>query len=143
MNLTQGIYDKLRGDATLTSLLASYPEGSPDGPAIFTGWPIPPDATRPYLWTRGEVSATHWDEINTVLGVDVLRDVYAFADNDGSEAAVETIARRVKTLLHRQSLTIPGGKHLMTICVSGPVVADTDDTLTGRIVTFRIVAIEE
>lgn len=142
MDITRAIYSKLTGDATLVGLIANYPAGSPGNPAIFTGWPVPPDATRPYVFSRGEVSTRAFDEINTDLGLDLLRDVFVIADNTGSELAVEAIARQVRTALHRQSLTIPDGRHVMTQCISGPFVAETDASLTGRGLTFRIVAME-
>lgn len=143
MDITQGFYDKLVGDATLLGLIASYaPAGSPTAPAIFTAWPVPPDAARPYVFTRGQVSDVHFDEINTNFGRDVLRDVTVIADNTGSSSDVETIAERIRTLMHRQSMTIPDGDHIMTICIGGPVPAETDDSLTGRRLTFRIVVME-
>jgi len=143
MDLTQGIYDKLTGDATLLGLIATYDAaGSPSAPAIFTAWPVPPDATRPYVYTRGQVADGHFDEINTNLGRDVIRDVTVIADNTGSDDAVETIAERIRTLMHRQAMTIPDGSHIMTICIGGPAPAETDDSLTGRHLSFRIVAME-
>ncbi len=142
MDVTQAIYDKLTGDATLVALLSDYPSGSPSSPGVFTGWPVPPDASRPYIFTRGAVSITSFDLIADDFGQDITRDVTAIADNTGSDAAIETIAERIRTLLHRQSLTIPSGDHVMTQCIQGPVVAETDDTLTGRRLTFRIVAME-
>ena len=141
MDITTGLYNKLKDDGTLVALLASYPSGSPDGGAIFTAWPVPPDAERPYVYTRGDVAVTHFDEIHTNLGLDVIRDIFVVDDNTGSELAVEAIARRIRTLLHRQPLTIPDGSHIMTQCI-GQTVAETDDSLTGRVLTFRIVAME-
>lgn len=143
MDVTQAIYDKLTGDATLVALLAQYPSGSPQNPAVFTSWPVPPDATRPYIYTRGSVADIHFDEINTNLGRDVTRDVTVIADNTGSDSAVETIAERIRVVLHRQPLTIPDGTHIMTQCIGGPAVAATDDSLTGRQLTFRIVAMQD
>ncbi|MBK5105113.1 MAG: hypothetical protein JJE42_12770 [Burkholderiales bacterium] len=142
IDLTQAIYDKLSQDATLVALLATYPSGSPQNPAIFTGWPIPPDATRPYVFSRGSVSDIHFDEINTNLGRDTIRDVTCIADNTGSDSAIETIAERIRTVLHRQPLTVPGGTHVMSQCIGGPFVAETDDTLTGRQLEIRIVTME-
>lgn len=142
MDITQAIYDKLIGDSTLVALLATYGSGSPTEPAVFTGWPVPPDAARPYVFTRGSVAVTHFDNIADDFGQDITRDVTAIADNTGSDAAIETIAERIRTVLHRQSLTVPSGVHVMTQCIQGPVVAETDDSLTGRRLTFRIVAME-
>jgi len=142
MDITQGIYDKLAGDSVLTGLLATYGSDSPPAPAIFTSFPVPPDAVRPFIFTEGEVAAGGFDELAGDLGLDVIRDVAAYANNTGSALAIEAIAQRIRTVLHRQPLTIPNGSHVMTICVSGPVVAPTDDTLVGRLLSFRIVAME-
>ena len=143
MDITQAVYDKLSQDATLVALLATYPTGSPQNPAIFTAWPVPPDAARPYVYSRGSVSDTHFDGINTTtLGRDIIRDVTCIADNTGSDAAIETIAERIRTILHRQLLTVPNGKHVMSQCIGGPSVAETDDTLTGRHLSIRIVTME-
>ena len=142
MDITQAVYDKLSQDATLVALLATYPTGSPQNPAIFTAWPIPPDATRPYVYSRGSVSDVHFDEINTNLGRDIIRDVTCIADNTGSDAAIETIAERIRTILHRQPLTVPNGTHVMSQCIGGPSVAETDDSLTGRQLSIRIVTME-
>jgi hypothetical protein len=142
MDITQAVYDKLSQDATLVALLASYPTGSPQNPAIFTGWPIPPDATRPYVFSRGAVADVHFDEINTNLGRDTIRDITAIADNTGSDSAIEAIAERIRAVMHRQPLTVPGGTHVMSQCIAGPFVAETDDSLTGRQLSIRIVTME-
>lgn len=143
MNLASALHAKLAADATLSSLLASYPSGSPATPAIFTSYPIPPDATRPFIVTTGDVSAINWDEYGSgSLGTDAQRDVACYADNTGSTADIDTIAARIVAVLHRQSLTIPGHNHVMTLRVNGPITAPTDETLVGRVVTFRIVAQE-
>lgn len=141
-DITQAVYDKLSTDATLVALIANYPSGSPQSPAVFTAWPVPADATRPYIFTRGDVSVAHFDELASALGRVVMRDITVIADNTGSDAAVETIAERIRALLHRQSLTLPVGTHIMTQCIDGPTVAETDDSLTGRRLTFRITLME-
>lgn len=152
MDITQALYDKLTGDATLVALLSSYPaSGSPQKPAVFTGWPVPPDAERPYVFSRGHVSDIHFDELapNAAyggtakhLGRDITRDIAVICDNTGSETEVETIAERVRALLHRSSLSIPDGSCVMLQC-AGPVMAETDDSLTGRMLSLRIVAMED
>lgn len=143
MDFTQAIYDKIVGDATIASLVARYPSGSPSNLAVFTGWPVPSDATRPYIFSRGEVAQAPFDDLGSANGRDVLRDVFVIDDNGGSENAVETLAEAVRATLHRQKLTFPGAVgNVMTICVAGPFVAETDNSLTGRGLTFRIVAKE-
>jgi len=152
MDLTQALFNKLTGDATLVSLLSSYPtSGSPQFPAVFTAWPVPPDAARPYVYTRGSVADVAWDELapnpakgGTAphLGRDISRDVFVIGDNHGSETEVETIAERIRALLHRGTLAISDGSHVMSQC-AGPVTAETDDSLTARRLSVRIVAVED
>lgn len=142
MNLAKAFHDKLSADATLAGLLASYPSGSPSSPAIFTAFPVPVDASRPYIVTSGDVGAASWDHLATITGEDVTRDVYIYADNTGSSATIDTIADRIKSVLHKQSLTIEGHKHVATYRVNGPITAPTDDTLIGRVITFRVIAQE-
>jgi len=129
--LTQAIYDRLVGDGTLTALLNTY-EGAP---AIFTTDPAPGDAVPPYVVTAGEVAQEAFDT-KTTRGRTATRDVRCYTAAGGSAATVETIAERVRTLLHRQPLTIAGYTWMMTEC-SGPMAADEQDAY-GRIVTARI-----
>ena len=130
--VTEAIYDVLAGDATLTALLTSYG----GEPAIFTTDPAPGDATLPYIVTAGEVTHTPFDTKNT-RGRQIWRDVRCYADAaGGSAAAVEAIAERVRTLLHRQPLAAAGFVWIWTEC-SGPIAADEDEAY-GRIVTAKI-----
>jgi hypothetical protein len=134
--LTQAIYDKLSGDAALTALIATY-----DGlPAIFTTDPAPGDAALPYIVSAGEISNTPFDTKNC-LGETVARDVRCYTDASGSAIVVEAIARRVRELLHRQSLTISGYNWIMSDCF-GPIVAD-EEHVYGRIVTVTVTAQEQ
>ena len=129
--LTQAIYDKLAGDAPLAALLATY--GAL--PAIFTTDPAPGDATLPYLVTAGSVAVTAFDT-KTTLGRVVARDVRCYAAASGSAETVEEIAARVRTLLHRQALVIPGFVWILSEC-AGPIAADEQDAY-GRVVTVSL-----
>jgi hypothetical protein len=129
--LTQAIYNRLAGDGTLTAMLNTY-----DGaPAIFTTDPAPGNATMPYIVTAGEVAQEPFDTKQS-RGRTATRDVRCYTAAGGSAATVEAIAERVRTLLHRQLLTIADHEWLLTEC-SGPQVADEQDAY-GRIVTARI-----
>ena len=133
--LTAAIYDKLAGDLTLASLLATY-----DGePAIFTVDPVPGNATLPYIVTTGEVSQSPFDTKQT-RGRSLIRDVRCYADADGSAIAIEAIAERVRALLHRQALTISGFSWMVSDC-SGPITADDIDVY-GRILSLSVIAQE-
>ena len=135
MSVTEAIYDVLAGDATLTALLATYG----GEPAIFTTDPAPGDAVLPYIVSAGEVAQTPWDT-KTTRGRVVIRDVRCYTDATGSAVVVETIAERVRALLHRQTLAISDFECLIADC-SGPVPADGQDAY-GRIVSVRL-TIEE
>lgn len=136
MNLTQAIYDKLAADGPLTALLATYS----GAPAIFTTDPAPGDAELPYIVSAGAVSQAPWDT-KTTRGRDLIRDVRCYAAADGSAAAVEAIAERVRALLHRQPLTISGYTWILSD-VNGPIVADERDAY-GRIISLSLKAQEE
>lgn len=128
---TKTLYDALVGDATLAGLLSTY-----GGlPAVFTTDPVPGDATLPYIVTAGEVSQAPFDT-KLSRGRRIMRDVRCFAAASGSAETVEAIAERVRELLHRQPLVIPGFVWLIGEC-SGPIVADEPDAY-GRVVTVTI-----
>ena len=129
--ITEAIYAVLAGDATLTALLATYG----GEPAIFTTDPAPGDATLPYIVSAGEVAQTAWDT-KTTRGRVAVRDVRCYTDATGSAVVVETIAERVRALLHRQTLTISDFVCVIAEC-AGPVVADGPDAY-GRIVSVRL-----
>lgn len=135
MSVTEAIYDALAGDATLTALLATYG----GEPAIFTTDPAPGDAVLPYIVSAGEVAQSPWDT-KTTRGRVAIRDVRCYTDATGSAVVVETIAERVRALLHRQSLAISDFEWVMASC-SGPIAADGPDAY-GRIVTITM-TIEE
>lgn len=134
--LTQAIYDRLAGDATLTAMLAAY-QGQP---AIFTTDPAPGDATLPYIVTAGEVAQEPWDT-KTTRGRVITRDVRCYTVAGGSAATVEAIAERVRALLHRMEVTISDHEWIMAEC-SGPIAADEQDAY-GRVVTVRMTVQED
>ena len=133
--ITEAIYDVLAGDATLTALLATYG----GEPAIFTTDPAPGDAELPYIVSAGEVAHSPFDT-KTTRGRVAMRDVRCYTDATGSAVVVETIAERVRALLHRQTLAISDFECVIADC-SGPVAADGPDAY-GRIVSVRL-TIEE
>jgi len=133
--VTEAIYDVLAGDATLTALLTTYG----GEPAIFTTDPAPGDAVLPYIVSAGEVAQSPSDT-KTTRGRVAIRDVRCYTDATGSAVVVETIAERVRALLHRQTLAISDFECVIADC-SGPTVADEQDAY-GRIVSVRL-TIEE
>jgi hypothetical protein len=136
--LSQAFYDRLAGDGTLTALLATY-EGAP---AVFTNDPAPPDAVLPYVVTAGEFAVAPFDT-KTLLGRTAFRDIRCYAAELGSAEQIEAIAERVRALFHRYPLPVAG--FATVLCeASGPTVApDDDETVTGRIISVRIVLQED
>lgn len=130
--ITQGIYDRLSQDGTLTGWLADYR----GGPAIFTTDPAPGDAVLPYLVSAGSTTDNAWDT-KLDRGRQVWRDVRCYAAANGDASLVEDIAERVRTLLHRHKLTVSGQDVWVAEC-GGPAAADEQDVY-GRIVTVRLV----
>lgn len=136
--LSQAFYDRLRGDGTLTAMLATY-EGAP---AVFTTDPAPPDAVLPYIVTAGEFAIEPFDT-KTLEGRTVYRDIRCYAAEDGSATLIEDIAERVRALFHRYALPVAGFSTVLCN-VSGPTVApDDDETVTGRLVSVRLVLQED
>jgi hypothetical protein len=130
--ITEALYDRLANDATLVAMLADY-NGKP---AIFTPDLAPEDATLPYIVAPGEGVITPFDT-KTTRGKRVWRDIYCYAEDNGSVVALEQIAERVRTLLHRQPLTITGYR-VEVADVSGPTLAAENDAY-GRKLTLRMV----
>jgi hypothetical protein len=128
--ITQSLYDRLSGDATLVGLLGAYG----GQPAIFTTDPAPGDAVLPYIVTAGEVAQSPADTKNS-RGRQLMRDVRCYAADSGSAETIEAIAERVRFLLHRYELVISSWQTVIADC-TGPVVADEKDAY-GRIVTVN------
>lgn len=129
LNLTAAVEARLKADIPLAALLAQY-QGDP---AIFTSWPVPADAERPYVVTAGHVADVDNDADGISLRT-IVRDVACYGDNRGSAKEIEEIAEAVRSALHGQIFTIDGG-HLLVCRCAGPIVAPTDDRVIGRIVT--------
>jgi hypothetical protein len=132
---TIAIYDVLAGDSLLAGLLAPFGAGS----AIFTAKTVPPDASRPYIWTYGDVSDVE-DEGSSAKDLvcrSVTRDIWIVADDDGSEDPIMEIANRVRDLLHRTVLAI--GTSNMKTAAAGPRVGPSEGEITARIVTVSFV----
>lgn len=128
--LSAAIYDVLAADGALTALLGTYG----GQPCIFTIDPVPGDAPMPYIVTAGDVVQAPFDT-KTTRGRDVWRDVRCYTDTTGSAIVVESIAERVRALLHRQAIAIDDFDWILCEC-TGPIVIDEPDAY-GRIVTAK------
>lgn len=133
--ITKAIYELLTSDQTLTGLLSSYG----GGPAVFTVDPAPEDADLPYIVTAGSPVQMPYDTKQSV-GRQVWRDIRCYAEADGSAVTVESIAERVRELLHRKKIEDENFVTIWSEC-EGPIVADDGETY-GRIVTLKITIME-
>jgi len=143
-DITEALYTRLSGDATLQGLLSTY-EG---GAAVFTTDPIPENAELPYV-TVLPIAEVPFDSKQTfaggatgnmLLGREISYDVGCYDEDDGSIVDVEAIRERVRALLHRHVLTISNFTTVIAE-VSGALPAD-EDGVFGRIVTIRLIVEE-
>ena len=132
---TAAIYSLLATDATLIALLSDY-SGQPP---IFTAMPIPEGARLPWIITEGEVSNIPFDTKGTE-GRELLKDIRCYAEATGSAVDIEAIAERVRTLFHRQELTITGFTNIITLAEN--ILAIDEPDVYGRVVTIRLIVQE-
>lgn len=147
MNITAALYGALAADGTLTGYLGTFNSA----PAIFSTDPPPADydLTGGHMIVLPAPNADEPDDTLSTLGRDVVRNIRVYAskrDGDGdivhSEAALETTALRVRTLLHHAALAITGAQTLVCT-VSGPTGAPTTSAdVSGRLLSVRIKAQE-
>lgn len=129
--ITKAIYETLSTDTTLAGLLSNYGRD----PAIFTVDPAPEDAAFPYIVAAGSPVQIPYDTKLT-RGRQIWRDIRCYSDISGSAEEVETIAERVRALLHRKTIDTVDYSTIWAEC-DGPTVAD-DGNSYGRIVTLKI-----
>lgn len=131
MNVQKSIYNKLKADSTLVSLLRPYKTN----PAIFLATPVPTDAVMPFIIIDGAVSDTPMDSTSEEIR-NMLVDVRIYTDATGLPDTVETILERVRQLLHGQKLTLSGWTNNATIA-ENTAVAPSEADVYGRILTIR------
>ena len=131
----QAVADKLIADTTLTALLTTYKTL----PAIFAVDPVPEGADMPYIIVGPIVGNVSFDT-KTTRGRRARIDIRCYAEPTGSSALIETISERVRTRLHRTTITISGHACLILEC-SGPISADEEDAY-GRTIEAAITAEE-
>lgn len=145
IEIQRAVYQKLRNDATLVTLLAvDAVFGSPSVPAIYDVPPqsiTPEDSSAfPYL-VIGDDTATEFDtdEIN---GQETTITIHVFSRYQGRSQA-KTIVDAIYQALHDTTLTIPG--HDFVFCFwefSEPI--PEPEVMTQHYVTrFRIVVMED
>lgn len=116
--LRQGIYDALAADGTLTGLLAAYRSGY----AIMDGYKLPADMESPAVLYE-VISDTNFDSKTGRIRVIVVD----FTIYTGVSGDPVTVAERIRTLLHRVSITVSGWTNIITE-VNGPVQGAQDDS---------------
>jgi hypothetical protein len=127
--LATAIRTRLAADGALTAMLGVYS----GAPAIFVGDLVPADAPRPYVILSGAIADVAADTKST-LGRSVEQDVRCYADGPASSKLIESIAERVRAVLHRAAIYINGFSAIVSD-VDGPIAAETDGRIIGRIVT--------
>lgn len=137
--LLTAIYDRLRADAELSGLLAvSAIDGI--GSAVYTGIPVPPSAALPYVVITGPISDNPDDTLEGNEYRRVLLDLHCYAarpdSGGGSVVMVNSIAQRVRALVHRQPLTLPGDLRQLVVAVEN-VISNDDTAAYGRVLLLR------
>ena len=127
----------LVASSAVTSQLTAYAGSYP----IFTRRPAPTDAPYPLIMISPDITLSEEDGVNDFRPV-VERDVVVYGQNDtpAHYLAVESIARAVRDLFHRQwrAIDVTDWK-VVEIRARGPVPAPTDDDETvGRLVALTI-----
>lgn len=139
--ITQAVYTRLSQDAELTTLLSVY-NGRP---AIFTQEDVPGNAIYPYVVSAGEITNVPWYTKDS-FGEDVMRDIRCYDAATKGSVLIETIADRIKTLFRPETpLEFPVGSRRKAVVseARGPIVAPTDQTTQGRVVTIRLLLTED
>jgi hypothetical protein len=134
MDVSEAIFAKLAATSAVTDIVSTFS----GAPSIFNGWPAPREALRPYLLIEPLMDVPWDDAIEQGRAATYTISAYADAAT-GNTLFVLTEA--VRAALHKQALAITGARFVLARC-TGVVVAPTDDTLSGRELTFRILAME-
>jgi hypothetical protein len=138
VNVSGPVYDRMASDAVLVALLATFDgESLGDVPAIFLDMPYVPDTAQlPYVWSYGNVGDSP-DDTKVDRGNEISFDIGCYTENLGNKQLVTEIAERVVFLFHRHELAITGATTVIA-SASGPVPAETDETVLGLMVKIRL-----
>jgi len=133
--LTQGIFNYLVSDAGLAARLATYSFDGVLRPAVFTDLPVPEDAAFPFVIVSGNITGTALDTMNT-MGAEITRDIGVYDKASAGQAILDDLADYVRSLLHFRPFSVP--LYRLISCGAGyPVIAPTDQTVNGRLITVR------
>lgn len=137
MNVQLALFNKLKADATLVSLLSTYS----NNPAIFLAAPAPRNAVAPFIIMEGAVSDVPEDNL-TDDGRNIVMDVRVYTDAKGLPTQIETIVERVYTLLHHQNISVSGWSNLLTR-VENIQTGPAEPDVYARIITIRTILEKE
>ena len=132
MSVSSAFYNMLALDSDISSLVATY-GGSP---AVFTSSRVPEDATLAYIWSPPSISDVPFDS-KTTTGREIHRQIGCYAEDTGSDLAIEELAEVVRSVFHRQTVNVGQVNYHCT--ASGPIVAPTGEGIVGRIITIRLI----
>jgi len=137
---TAAIITALKGDATLQGLMGSYGGAS----AWFSIMPTPGDADRPLGVVRpvSDPGEGLQYEAKDFYSREMEYEIDIFTDANGSVVALENVAERVRTLFHRQALSVTGFD-TVGVYASGPIELPTDHTAYGRRVNLKLDLIKQ
>jgi len=129
--LIKALFDLLKADATLIKYLSTYI----GLPSIFTADAVPNDARLPYI-AIALVSDTSVDTKDE-LGRDIWLDIGVWYDPRGTAVDINDAAERVRTLLHKKTITLASFE-LLSMTVSNIISVAVDPDYNGRIVSIRV-----
>jgi len=137
--LSQAIYGVLSADSTLTGLLAVYtPPGASAAPAIFSADPVPYDALRPYIvWAGAMHDAPFGGKVEDTTGREIHLDIRIIVEATASSALADSIAERIRALLHNVPLSVAGFTNIIARCIAGPFNVPSDPRIMARGLTFQ------
>ena len=136
--LLTAIYDALKADATLRTLIETYRGGPAPNPLPIYESAAPPDEPFPYL-TFNEAADTDWD-VSEAYGRELLIDLHAWTLT-GSSLQARRLLRRCELLLRDQALTMADA-NLVHLRAASIRTAVEDGTIRHGTLTLRAIVEE-
>ena len=138
-DLSEPIRTAIISDSVISGMLAQYV----GGPAVFTRTPTPATDPVPYpqVVVSPDLSSTSEDGLTSQRFV-ISRDVTVYGRNDQAEnyRDVETIAKLLQALFHRQKRSLQVNRfRVFDLVATGPTPSPVDDDQNvGRVVTLTV-----
>ena len=138
-DLSEPIRTAIIGNSGIAGMLAQYA----GEPAVFTRTPTPATDPVPYpqVVVSPDLSSTNEDGLTSQRFV-ISRDVAVYGRNDQADSYrnVETIAKLLQALFHRQKRSLQiSGFRVFDLVATGPSPSPVDDDQNvGRVVTLTI-----